>query len=152
MLISRTMSKAFGIANFRFGYLLSSKRNIDYITTIRNPKNITTFAQEAAVAVLEDIKYMDNYVKEVIFARDYFLENIKAINQIKAFESEGNFVILKFINYEEKMEVFDYLSSNNIFVRNISQSPIVKNCLRISIGTKEQMERVVKKLKTYYER
>ena len=54
ILITRTMSKAFALANFRFGYLIASKRNIDYISSIRNPKNITTFAQEAVIGALSD--------------------------------------------------------------------------------------------------
>lgn len=150
ILISRTMSKAFAIANFRFGYLLASKRNIEYISTIRNPKNITTFAQEAATAVLEDIPYMEKYVEQVRSAKDYFLDEISKIDTIKAFPSEGNFLVLRFPTYDEKKMVFDYLVENNIFVRDIDQSPIVHNCLRISIGTKEQMQIVIKKLLAFY--
>ena len=150
ILISRTMSKAFGIANFRFGYLLASTKNIQYISTIRNPKNITTFAQEAATAVLEDVDYMENYVKQVLAAKAYFLEEMKAFKDIQAYDSEGNFLVLRFTSYEEKMKVFNFLIEKNIFVRGIDQSPIVHECLRISIGTKEQMDRVLKAFKEYY--
>ena len=150
LVVSRTMSKAFGIANFRFGYLIANEKNINYISTIRNPKNITTFAQEAACAVLEDVPYMDNFVKESNEAKAMFLEEIAKFQAIKAYKSNANFVVLRFESYEEKMKVFDYLVNNNIFVRTIDQSPIVHDCLRISIGTKEQMKRVLAVLKEYY--
>ena len=54
ILISRTMSKAFGLANIRVGYLIASKENVQFINKIRNPKNVSTIAQVAACAALED--------------------------------------------------------------------------------------------------
>lgn len=152
ILVSRTMSKAFGIANFRFGYLLASKNNIQYISTIRNPKNITTFAQEAATMVLEDIDYMENYVKEVNEAKKLFIVAIKNSLPVIIFSSEANFVVIRFKDYDEKRQVFEYLENKNIFVRAIEQTQSVRNCLRISIGTREQMERVFNVLKGFYAR
>ena len=152
LLITRTMSKAFGIANFRFGYLIANSKNINYISTIRNPKNITTFAQEAAIAVLEDVDYMNKYVEEVNAAKKEFLTNLKSIKQITAFESNANFVVIRFGSFDEKSCVYDWLVSNNIFVRPINQSPIVHECLRITIGTREQMLRVFNVLKEFYEK
>jgi histidinol-phosphate aminotransferase len=49
LFVSRTFSKAFGIANFRAGYLISDVNNIQQLSKIRNPKNFTTFAQEAVI-------------------------------------------------------------------------------------------------------
>lgn len=150
LLVSRTMSKAFGIANFRFGYLVANEKNINYISTIRNPKNITTFAQEAAIAVLEDVEYMESVVKEVNLAKREFLENLKPFETIQAYPSESNFVLLRFSSYEEKMDLLTYLTENNIFIRNVDQSPLVHNCLRISIGTREQMRRVIRSVRAFY--
>ena len=150
LLVSRTMSKAFGIANFRFGYLISSKKNIDYISTIRNPKNITTFAQIAAMAVLEDVPYMERYVSEVKKTREFFVKELNKKGKIKCFDSEGNFVIMKFSSYDEKMNCFNFLSKRNIFVRNIDQDPIVHDCLRITIGTFEQMSIVLGVLDEFF--
>lgn len=152
ILVSRTMSKAFGIANFRFGYLLASSNNINYISTIRNPKNITTFAQEAASMVLTDLDYMENYVKEVNKAKKIFKKQIKDYLPVDVYDSEGNFIVLRFKSYEEKKSIYEYLANKNIFVRNIDQTPSVHNCLRISIGTNEQMNKVFDALKEFYER
>ena len=65
LFVSRTFSKAFGLANFRAGYLISDVNNIQQISKIRNPKNFTTFAQEAVLGVLSDIDYMECHVKAV---------------------------------------------------------------------------------------
>lgn len=150
LLVSRTMSKAFGIANFRFGYLLANEKNISYISAIRNPKNITTFAQEAAIAVLDDVQYMDNYVEEVNFSKEYFIREMRELKKFGVFDSAANYVMIKLPSFEEKIKLFDYLKSFNIFVRPISQSQSVMNCLRITIGTRKQMEIVVNVIKNFY--
>ena len=74
LLISRTMSKAFALANFRLGYLIASKDNIQFINKIRNPKNLSTLAQEAACAALSDVDYMWRYVEEVKRGKAFSLD------------------------------------------------------------------------------
>ena len=150
ILITRTRSKAFALANLRFGYLLASKNNIISITSIRNPKNIGTFTQEAAIATLEDIEYMHNYVEEVTRAKQYFLNEMKKYPQIKTFQSLSNFVLMEFENYGQKARMFKFLEYNNIFIRELVQSPILYKCLRITIGTQKQMEQVLSVIDRFF--
>lgn len=151
ILISRTMSKAFALANIRFGYLLASQENIQYISSIRNPKNITTFAQEAVIGALSDIEYMKHYVSQVNEAKDYFIKTINRDcgSRFHAYESNGNFVLIKCENLLTKSEILNYLERNNVFIRNVSQSTSVKECVRVTIGTQEQMEIVLELFKRY---
>lgn len=154
ILIARTMSKAFAMANIRFGYLISSSENIQFISSIRNPKNITTFAQEAVIGALENTQYMWDYVKEVRQAREQFVKAINALpyNLFIAFESNGNFVLVSCYSNLIKQEILAYLQRNNIFVRNLSQSDSVHNCIRVSIGLPSQMKRVVTCFQQYCEK
>ncbi|MDY2942988.1 MAG: histidinol-phosphate transaminase [Paludibacteraceae bacterium] len=143
ILISRTMSKAFALANFRVGYLIGSTDNVQFVNRIRNPKNLTTFAQEAAIAALSDIKYMQMYVKEVNTAKTQFLLDCAAYNPyICVYPSFGNFVLVQCHSYEEKIAMVNFFADNNIFVRDTTQSNLVRNCFRITIGTCKQMEYV----------
>ena len=73
------MSKAFALANFRVGYLIASKDNVQFINRIRNPKNLTTFAQTATIAALTDVEYMNNYTKEVNLAKCWFKEKLETL-------------------------------------------------------------------------
>lgn len=151
ILISRTMSKAFGLANIRFGYLIASKNNINYISSIRNPKNITTFAQEAVIGALSDVGYMKSYVEEVNRAKRMFID---AINNdfsgiLTAYESHANFVMIQCRDHQIKDGLMGYLISNNIFIRNLNQSEKVSNCVRVTIGTAEQMRRVMSVIREY---
>ena len=152
LLISRTMSKAFGLANIRFGYLIASVENIDYISSIRNPKNITTFAQEAAIGVLEDVDYMRKYVQMVNEAKEIFINKINKYfsPQLKAYNSSANFVLVDCFDNKRKADLLVFLENNDIFVRNVGQSESVRKCVRITIGTKEQMERVINCIKLFF--
>ena len=151
ILISRTMSKAFGLANFRVGYLLASKDNVQFINKIRNPKSLSTFAQQASLAALNDADYMWDYVRQVRESKVWFLNELNArCPSIKTFAGNGNFSMLMFASVEEKRAVADCLAKNNIFVRELSQDVSVESCLRITIGTKEQMRRVLDTLVGFY--
>jgi histidinol-phosphate aminotransferase len=144
LFVTRTFSKAFALANFRAGYLIASAENIAQISKIRNPKNFTTFTQEAVIAVLSDADYMWKYVAEVLKARDYFQKHLVNSPLVKhVFASQGNFLLVEFTDFDVKMKVYNQLSDNNIFVRNLMHSKLLMNTLRITIGTQEQMKRVL---------
>lgn len=153
ILISRTMSKAFALANFRVGYLLASKDNVQFVNRIRNPKNLTTFAQEAACGALSDTRYMWDYVDEVHKAmREFEIALGKYKKYFTIYPSHGNFLMIRFPDYERKRELMDYLAEKNIFVRDTTQAKCVENCFRITIGTLPQMKHVLTIIDKFYER
>ena len=153
LLITRTMSKAFGLANFRVGYLIASKDNVQFINKIRNPKNLSTFAQVAACAALEDTDYMWRYVDEVHKGQAYFEEACKKWkDDMTIHPSHGNFALVEFKSYEAKIALLNYLAEHNIFVRDTMQATSVHNCFRITIGTVEQMRRVTNVISDYFKK
>ncbi|EQM94736.1 hypothetical protein HRAG_02461 [Helicobacter bilis ATCC 43879] len=79
LIITRTFSKAFGLASFRIGYCLSSAQNIAALNLLHNAKNITHLSQVAAIAALKDKEYMESYVKEVVLAKVFFLNTLDSI-------------------------------------------------------------------------
>ena len=144
LLVSRTFSKAFCLAGFRIGYLLGNSDLIVGISKIRNSKSITIFAQAAACAALEDLDYMQNYIHEVSKARDIFIDFLKSnSSKVTVFDSIGNFVLMRFCDAFEKEGTLAHLNDHDIYVRNLTHSRKLDNCLRISVGTVEQMERVI---------
>lgn len=152
VLITHTMSKAFALANLRFGYLVASEDNIEAINRIRNPKNIPTITQVAVVAALKHIDYMVDYVQEVKAARELFIRLIlqSEISEIlSVYPSESNFVLLKCKDIETKSRIYYQLREKNIYIRQLTQSASLLKCVRVTIGTKEQMRivyDVIKKL------
>lgn len=151
ILITRTLSKAFALANFRIGYLISSSENIRNISKVRNPKNFTTFSQEATIAALDDVQYTLNYVSNVQRAKEEFIDFLVNLNAgILPFHGHGNFILLKFINDDLKNNFIRHMELNNIFLRNLTHSSLLNQCLRITIGTTDQMGIVQKVILDFF--
>lgn len=150
IIISRTMSKAFALANFRFGYVVAPEKIILQINRIRNPKNISTITQEAALAALQDLEYMREYVQEVNRAKKDFFAFINKYEKCEAFWSYGNFILLKMDSEDEKIRLMQYLEEHLIFTRNTAQSRLLDRCFRISVGTGSQMHKVAKTIQSFY--
>jgi histidinol-phosphate aminotransferase len=149
LFISRTFSKAFALANFRAGYLISHPINVFQVSKIRNSKNIGTTTQVAVIAALRDINYMQFYVEEVLKAKEQFCENLTDLHFVKTFfESKANFVLVKFKDRHFKELVNLKLKENYIYVRDLQHSILLENCLRFTIGTTEQMATVIRVLKS----
>ena len=130
---------------------MASKDNIQFINKIRNPKNLSTIAQTAAIAALEDSQYMWKYVDDVHAGKDLFVKEMNKIApRVKLFSGYGNFCMLQFPSVDEKKQLIEFLSNNNIFVRELMQGPIVDRCFRITIGTPEQMKTVINVINNYY--
>lgn len=124
------------MASFRVGYTLSSQHNIKLLSKIRNPKNISTFSQIAAISVLKDKSYMQDFVNE---AKEFFDSELKRLGY-KVMGDGGNFSMLKF-DFSIKKEF--------IFVRDYGHVKGMENYLRITIGTKKQMDKVLEVIKKF---
>ncbi|MCR6571464.1 pyridoxal phosphate-dependent aminotransferase [Campylobacter insulaenigrae] len=146
LIITRTFSKAFALASFRIGYIISHYENINHINKLRNSKNVTMLSQVAALAALNDLNYMNQFVDEVNKARSMLYANLNNLD-IKIYEdSKANFVLIK--TYKMK-ELCKYLKVNHIYIRDYDH--IIPQHCRISIGTEEQMKYLVSKIKVFYE-
>ena len=149
VLITHTMSKAFALANVRFGYLAASIGNIDLISRIRNPKNIPTVTQVAVLAALRNTDYMWRYVSEVRAAREQFIQSLEReelASYIHVFDSRANFVLVKCRDIAAKSRIYYSLRKKSIYIRQLSQSSSLLDCVRITIGTREQMKVVYEEL------
>ena len=147
LIITRTFSKAFALASFRIGYVISHVENIAYMNKLRNSKNISMLAQVAALGALEDIDYAKQFVKEVNTSREFFKKGVENLGLKTYGQSEANFILLKMKNMDE---IFNYLKENKIFIRNYNH--IIPEHCRITIGTMEQMKYLLDCLKEFYER
>lgn len=152
ILITRTFSKAFALAGMRIGYIIAPKFILEQINKVRNAKNIQHLSQVAALAALSDVEYMKSYVQEVkLSKKDFtiFLETQPFVKSICF--GEGNFILFQVISMDVKSFLLKHLEKNNIFVRNMSHMDVVKDCIRITIGTREQMEKVKNILREFNE-
>jgi len=145
LFVTRTFSKAFGLAGIRLGYTLSQKDNIAALAKAGSPYNVSTLAIIAAKAALDDVEFVNKYTQEVRDNTDWFIEELSKLG-LSVFPTDANFVVVKI--GEKCGEVCDTLKEKGILVRNRTRDPLLEGCIRITIGTKEQCDQVLRELKT----
>ena len=144
LIIIQTLSKAYALAGLRIGMVLASAEIIEVLNKIKPPYNINGASQEIAEKkILQNT--LEVQVRKIKAEREklmYILENISFVRKI--YPSDANFVLIK---VDDATKRYDQLIANGIVVRNRSNQLLCENCLRISIGTKEENEVLIKTLK-----
>jgi len=129
LLITRTFSKAFGLAALRIGYVMSRKININEMMKVRGPYDINQIAAVAADSSLDNLP--DQYCEEVMMVAKPFTEEFLREKGITFCPSGGNFIYFKepFAGFPDKLE------ENGILIR-----PQAGGYARLTIGTLKQMQ------------
>lgn len=143
LVILRTLSKAFGLAGLRVGYLLGNPELISYIERVRPPFNINSFSQTAAVEVLKKMDAAMKRINEIKGERERLSARLMVLESLECFESWSNFILLR---SKRAGEIFNRLEDARIYVKAFSD-PVLKDCLRITIGTPEENDRLYKAVK-----
>ena len=144
IILTRTFSKAYGLAGLRLGWCYTSKKVATILNKVKGPFNTQSLSQEMAIIALEDKEYLDQIVKNNQEVKDWFESELKKIN-IKTNPSEGNFTFVE-MTKEEVKNISAHLANMGIIVRELDSYGL-PNCLRITIGTKEEMEATIHALK-----
>lgn len=137
LIVTRSFSKAFGLAGLRCGYLLAKSDLCAQISKIRVGKNINALAQVAAKAALEDLEHMRRYVDEVKQAKSWFIHMLNKKGLVFR-DTNLNFLLLK---VQQPKKIVSYLKNKNIYIRDRSYLPGMKGFLRITIGDRLVMKR-----------
>ena len=148
LILTRTFSKAYGLAALRIGWCYTSQKVADIIKKIKPPFNTTSMSQAIAIKALEDSKYIDKIVKLNSEVKNWFESELKSLN-IKTKITEGNFSLIETSN-DGAVKISNHLAKDGIIVRNLD-SYNLPNFLRVSIGTKEEMEKTINSLKNLNE-
>ena len=144
LIVSQTFSKAFGMANLRIGYLVSNEEHIKNMLKVISPYSVNGVAVTCAFAALGDYGYVKSYVREVNKNKVRLYDELGKL-EIKYYKSEANFLLIdigdKCYDYCEK------LKQKGILVRNRTKDQLLEGCVRITIGTDEQTEKLIKALR-----
>lgn len=144
LVITQTLSKAFAMAGLRIGILYASKEIIKILNRIKPPYNINVLSQETAIKKLQQ-STVPYQVKRTIIERKKLKKELQKCSFVsKVYPSKANFILFKVDDANFRYQQF---LENGIVVRNRSTQPLCENCLRISIGLKEENEKVIQILK-----
>lgn len=141
LFVSRTFSKVYGMAAMRLGCLFSQPANIAYLHKAQSPYSVNSIAVLAAQAAIRDTAHIENYVAEVLAARELLCVGLEKLS-IAYVPSSANFVLIRAGN--RAIEIRDRLRSRGILVRDRSYE--ARGCVRITVGTREQTRRLLAEL------
>ncbi len=144
VIILRSMSKGYSLSGLRFGYAIAKPSLIAGLMKVKDSYNVDAVAIAVATAVIKDQKYFKENVKKVKRDREELTEQLRAL-KFEVSKSYANFVLAKSKNCPAS-EIYDKLVQRNIYVRYFNL-PGVDDKLRITVGTKEQNEKLVLALK-----
>lgn len=145
VIVLRTFSKIYGLASFRVGYGISHEDTIAALEPAREPFNVNTLAQAAAIAALEDQFFIEKCKNENIAGLEQFYQFCDEAG-LAYYPSQGNFILIDFAT--DGQEVFQFLLERGFIVRS-GKALGFPTSVRITVGSKEQNEGVIEKIKEY---
>ena len=142
LIITQTMSKAYGMAGIRLGMGFSNQKIINYLNKIKPPYNINVLTERKALEELKKIDEIKKNIDLVLNQRKLLVSCLEKLDFIeKIYKSDSNFLLVKVDNADLR---YNQLLKNGIIVRNRSNQPLCQNCLRITIGTENENKSLIK--------
>lgn len=144
LIITRTFSKAMGMASLRVGYLLAHPDLAAQISKAKLPYNVNQFSLTAAEVALENVERFRPAIEAVLKERDRLATELSRVPGLKVYPSEANFFTVE-VSVSPRL-VFENLYGQGILIRDVSSYPMLSKCLRISVGTPDENNRLLSAL------
>ena len=145
LIVLQTFSKAWGCAAIRLGMAFASPEIIAIFNKIKYPYNVNRLTQEEAIKVLHKPEQIKEWVNVLLEERARVMEEfVKLPCCVRVFPTDANFFLAKVY---EATQIYDYLVSEGIIVRNRTNVALCNDCLRITIGTKEENDALLDALR-----
>ncbi len=145
IVVLQTLSKAWAMAGLRLGMALADRRVIDVMSQVKYPYNIN----QAALQIVERLLAhpIDDNVKEIVSQREVVTDRLQQMSFVgKVYPSDANFLLAK---VDDANAVYEHLIADGIIVRNRNKVHGCEGCLRITIGTPEENEKLLISLEEY---
>ncbi len=143
VIVSQTFSKAWGLAAARVGVAYSSTEIISWYNKVKPPYNISLLNQQAALQCLQNEELFLSNKNKILQQRAFLLQQFESISTIKkVYPSHSNFIL---IEVEDANETYNFLVSKKVITRN--RNSVIQNCIRITIGTEEENQKLLTALK-----
>ncbi|SDE28719.1 histidinol-phosphate aminotransferase [Pricia antarctica] len=145
LIVTQTLSKAYGLAGIRLGICLASKAIISVLNKIKPPYNINELTQNHALKRLQSVSRIRLEIAEILHQKKMVIKVLKHIDFIeKVYPSDANFILVKVDDADVR---YQQLLNKGIVTRNRSNQPLCENTLRFTIGTPEENIKLVMALK-----
>jgi len=136
LVVLQTLSKAWGLAALRLGMAFASEEIIEVFNKIKPPYNINQATQELALAALDHVDQVNDWIKTTVAEREKLSEGLRAFEFVDhVYPSDANFLLVKTTS---PRALYEYLVGRSIIVRDRSKVELCAGCLRITVGTPEE--------------
>ncbi len=144
LIITQTLSKAYGLAGIRLGICYASTEVIAVLNKIKPPYNVNELTQLRALERLSNPEKIESEIASIIQQREELLKVLNEVNFVeKIYPTEANFILIKVDNANKR---YDELIAKGIVIRNRTTQPLCENTLRLTIGTKEENKKLIEAL------
>jgi len=141
LVILRTFSKAWGLAGIRLGYCICDEEIINYLFKIKAPYNINSLTRKAFHEAFSNSGRKDEFISSILAEKQYLIKELNKIKNIeKLFPSDTNYILIKI---KDASSIQKILAEAGIIIRDRSSQPGLENCLRITVGTREQNKQLL---------
>ncbi len=145
VIITQTLSKAYGMAGIRLGICIASTEIIAVVNKIKPPYNVNQLTQEKATERVLDQQAVKNEINEILVERKKLIDALKTVSFVEVIhDTDANFVLAK---VDDATLRYNQLLSKGIVVRNRTTQPLCENTLRFTVGTSEENNIVITALK-----
>lgn len=136
LVVLQTFSKAWGLAALRLGMAFASVEILETMNKVKPPYNINQATQELAMKALEEVGQVNDMIKEIVQMRNALADVLVQIPSVyKVYESDANFLLVKI---KDARQVYAFLLTKGIVLRDRSNVQLCEDCIRITIGTEQE--------------
>jgi histidinol-phosphate aminotransferase len=141
LVVLQTLSKAWGLAGLRIGICFANEPVIEYLNKVKPPYNINIASQQLAIKALEEVGQVNDMIQHLVEMREALAEVLLSMPGIlQVYPSDTNFLLVKVQN---ATQLYQYLLTQGIVVRDRSNVEFCEDCLRITIGTESENTHLV---------
>ena len=146
LVVLQTLSKAWGLAGLRVGMAFASQEIIEVFNKVKAPYNISQASQQLVIKALENTDLVNGWIRQTVAEREKLTIELSLLDFVeKIYPSDANFLLVK---TSDPIFIYQSLVSQGIIVRDRSRVELCEGCLRITIGTPEENELLVRTLKS----
>ncbi len=146
LIITQTLSKAYGLAGIRLGVCYASAAIIAVLNKIKPPYNVNELTQQRAVDRLANPEQIKEEITSIIAEREQLLKVLNEVSFVSTiYPTEANFILIKVDNANQR---YDELIAKGIVIRNRTTQSLCENTLRLTIGTAEENQKLIAALKS----
>jgi len=150
--VLRTFSKAFGLAGLRAGYVVADREIVDILRRTSSPFSVGSLTQQVIVSAIRNWDYFRKSVQLTIEERTRLLLELSKIDGIRPYPSRANFILFRITKHDVSSSHLERrLAECAIVVKDRGSLPLLRNCLRVSVGTRRMNTRFLSRLKTTLE-